>query len=85
VFDLVPMFLLSSARNHLLLTEEEDSSSFLMNDSSLLVQLSRYDFYDLSLPGKHVARYFLSLLYSAGSSTFRLSFLFSSLSLCNLM
>jgi len=36
VFDLVLMFLLSSARNHLLLTEEKDSSSFLMNYPSLL-------------------------------------------------
>ena len=32
-----------------------------------------------------LARYFLCLSYSAGSSTFRLSFLFSSLSLCNFM
>jgi len=37
VFDLVLMFLLSSACDHLLLTEEKDLSSFLMKDSSLLV------------------------------------------------
>jgi hypothetical protein len=81
VFGLVLMFLLSSACNHLLLTREKDSFSFLMNDSSLPVQLSRYDFYDLSFPGKRVARYFLPLSYSAGSSAFRFSFLFSSSSL----
>jgi hypothetical protein len=51
VLDLVLMFLLSSAFNHLLLTEERGSSSFLMNDSSLLVQLIHCDFYGLSLPG----------------------------------
>ena len=67
VFDLVPMFLLSSARNRLLPTKEKDSSSFLMNDPSLLVQLNRHDFYGLSLPDKRVVRYFLLLLYSAGS------------------
>ena len=67
MFDLVLMFLLSSARDHLLLTEEKDSSFFLMNDSSLLAYLSRCGSHGLSLPGRRVARYFLPLLYSAGS------------------
>jgi hypothetical protein len=44
VFDLVLMFLLSSARNHLLLIKEKGSSSFLMNDSfsSRITESSRF-------------------------------------------
>ena len=62
MLDLVLMFLLSSACNHLLLTEEKGSSSFLMNDSSLLVQLIHCDFYGLSLPARAKTNIFQNLL-----------------------
>jgi hypothetical protein len=69
VFDLAPMFLPSSARNHLLTTEEKASPSSLISYSSLLVQLSRYDFYGLSLPRARNCLFLEDLVETPDKST----------------